>query len=196
MHDVDGARLGSLADDGAAGHLEIVTPRGAEEPVSFFAYRGMQSRLVPEGCEVFRLAHRHEDVVGALEALADRVRAPATPTTVEGARPAVICAVTRVVDDRAERHALADRTGATACDMESAALAATGRLHGVLRAIADGPERPLGALGNAAKPDGSVAWRPVVRAFLAHPVSSARAARAASRGFASLSRALAGNARG
>jgi acetolactate synthase-1/2/3 large subunit len=65
-------------------HLVLV---GAEEPVSFFAYRGMQSRLVPDGCEVVRLAHRHEDIVGALEAFADRVRAPDTPTTPERARP-------------------------------------------------------------------------------------------------------------
>jgi acetolactate synthase-1/2/3 large subunit len=67
-------------------HLVLV---GAEEPVSFFAYRGMPSRLVPEGCEVVRLVHRHEDVVGALEALTTRVRAPAAANVVASARPAL-----------------------------------------------------------------------------------------------------------
>ena len=118
------------------------------------------------------------------------------PWELAGARPAVLCAVSRVVDDPAERCALAERSGAIACDMESAALAATGRLRGIVRAIADGPERPLGALAHGANADGSVAWKSVARAFLGEPIRAARAARAASRGLASLSRALAVSPRG
>ena len=65
-------------------HLILV---GAEAPVSFFAYVGQESSLVPDGCNVVRLAHRHEDVVGALEALADAIDAPAEGDAVSGARP-------------------------------------------------------------------------------------------------------------
>ncbi len=49
---------------------------GAEAPVSFFAYRNMPSDLVPPDCTVVRLAHRHEDCVQALSALAKRLGAP------------------------------------------------------------------------------------------------------------------------
>jgi acetolactate synthase-1/2/3 large subunit len=55
-------------------HLIIVdtTP-----PVSFFAYPGKASDLVPEGCTVHVLARPGEDVTVALAALADAVGAPA-----------------------------------------------------------------------------------------------------------------------
>ena len=45
---------------------------GGEVPVSFFAYRDQPSSLVPDGCEVIHLAHRHEDVAHALTQIADR----------------------------------------------------------------------------------------------------------------------------
>lgn len=48
---------------------------GADSPVSFFAYQNLPSDLVPEGCEVIRLAHRHDDVADALTRLADVVAA-------------------------------------------------------------------------------------------------------------------------
>ena len=50
---------------------------GGERPVSFFAYRNLPSDLVPEHCEVHRVAHRHEDVAQALDDLADAVDAKA-----------------------------------------------------------------------------------------------------------------------
>jgi acetolactate synthase-1/2/3 large subunit len=61
-------------------HLIIVdtTP-----PVSFFAYPGKASDLVPEGCTVHVLARPGEDATGALAALADAVGAPA-----DGSAPA------------------------------------------------------------------------------------------------------------
>ena len=61
---------------------------GGERPVSFFAYRNMPSDLVPDHCEVIRIAHRHEDVALALEDLADALDAPA-PELPRGARPGV-----------------------------------------------------------------------------------------------------------
>ncbi len=65
---------------------------GAQAPVSFFAYRGQPSALVPEGCRVVRLCHRHEDAAGALAALADAVDAVDAvehPTGTSGERPEV-----------------------------------------------------------------------------------------------------------
>lgn len=50
---------------------------GSKRPASFFAYPGKASDLVPEGVEPIMLAQTHEDIVGALEALADEVAAPA-----------------------------------------------------------------------------------------------------------------------
>jgi acetolactate synthase-1/2/3 large subunit len=48
---------------------------GAASPVSFFAYPGRGSDLVPDGCEVVLLAEAGQDVEAALVALADRVAA-------------------------------------------------------------------------------------------------------------------------
>jgi len=48
---------------------------GSKAPVAFFAYPGKPSELSPEGCEVVTLATPAEDVVGALEALAEEVGA-------------------------------------------------------------------------------------------------------------------------
>ncbi len=54
-------------------HLVLVE---AASPVSFFAYPGKASDLVPPGCTVHILARPGEDVAGALEALAEAVGAP------------------------------------------------------------------------------------------------------------------------
>ncbi|HEX7035525.1 MAG TPA: acetolactate synthase large subunit [Pseudomonadales bacterium] len=66
---------------------------GSDAPVSFFAYRGQPSLLVPDGCRVLRLNHRHEDGAGALTALAGALGAmPGAPTTATPAsapRPAL-----------------------------------------------------------------------------------------------------------
>jgi acetolactate synthase I/II/III large subunit len=50
---------------------------GTREPVAFFGYRDHPSRLVSSGTRVSLLADAAEDVTGALEALAQRVHAPA-----------------------------------------------------------------------------------------------------------------------
>ncbi|HTY17192.1 MAG TPA: acetolactate synthase large subunit [Myxococcota bacterium] len=61
---------------------------GTRDPVSFFGYPGVPSRLAPNGCVRTELARAGEDVVGALESLADALGAPPTPPRVEPrARP-------------------------------------------------------------------------------------------------------------
>jgi acetolactate synthase-1/2/3 large subunit len=61
-------------------HLILVD---TASPVSFFAYPGKASDLVPAGCTVHTLARAGEDALGALAALADALGAPA-----DGAAPA------------------------------------------------------------------------------------------------------------
>jgi len=72
------AYLAELASVQLAGldHLVLVD---APEPVSFFAYPGKKSRLVPETCTLHRLAAESEDVGAALEALCTALAAPAAP---------------------------------------------------------------------------------------------------------------------
>jgi acetolactate synthase-1/2/3 large subunit len=66
--------LGEFAMQQLAGlrHLVVVD---AKAPVSFFAYPGKPSYLVPDGCEVHVLASPTDDALGALVALADAVGA-------------------------------------------------------------------------------------------------------------------------
>jgi acetolactate synthase-1/2/3 large subunit len=63
-------------------HLILVD---AKAPVSFFAYPGKPSYLVPDGCEVHTLAGDAQDAAGALEALADTVGAAADAATIQPA---------------------------------------------------------------------------------------------------------------
>jgi len=66
-------------------HLILVD---AKAPVSFFAYPGKPSQLVPEGCEVLELAAPTADVLASLEALADAVGAgDAQPVLQTASRP-------------------------------------------------------------------------------------------------------------
>ncbi|MDH5670897.1 MAG: acetolactate synthase large subunit [Myxococcales bacterium] len=65
-------------------HLVLV---GSQEPVSFFAYPGKPSYLVPEGCSVHRLAEPGDDMVDALARLADALKAPADGATIQQLAP-------------------------------------------------------------------------------------------------------------
>jgi acetolactate synthase I/II/III large subunit len=70
-------RLGYLAEFAVAQlqgtrHLVLVD---AKPPASFFAYPGKPSSLVPDGCEVHTLATGPDDVVDALQRLAEAVGA-------------------------------------------------------------------------------------------------------------------------
>jgi acetolactate synthase-1/2/3 large subunit len=84
-------RLGYLAEHvqhqlTGAKHIVLA---GTRSPVSFFAYPGKASDLVPEGCAVHTLADPAQDVVGALANLADLVAAGTEPVRVPAARPAI-----------------------------------------------------------------------------------------------------------
>jgi acetolactate synthase I/II/III large subunit len=61
-------------------HLVLVDTKS---PVSFFAYPGKPSDLVPEGCTVHVLAGPDGDPAAALAALADAVGAPADAATIQ-----------------------------------------------------------------------------------------------------------------
>jgi len=63
-------------------HLIVVD---AKAPVSFFAYPGKASYLVPDGCEVHVLASGADDAANALAALAEAVGAPADGATIQPA---------------------------------------------------------------------------------------------------------------
>ena len=84
-------RLGYLAEFAAAQltglrHLVLV---GSRAPVSFFAYPGKASDLVPDGCEVHVLTDVAEDGVSAIADLADRLGASAGAARLTAAaRPA------------------------------------------------------------------------------------------------------------
>lgn len=74
-------RLGYLAEFARAqiGGTTKLVLAGTPAPVSFFAYPGQPGRIAPEGCEEVVLADRGEDVVAALEALADLLGAGPSP---------------------------------------------------------------------------------------------------------------------
>jgi acetolactate synthase I/II/III large subunit len=55
---------------------DAIVIAGAPPPVAFFGYPNIPSGLIPEGCPTATLAMPHEDVAGALEALAGALDAP------------------------------------------------------------------------------------------------------------------------
>jgi acetolactate synthase-1/2/3 large subunit len=60
---------------------------GAPAPVAFFGYPNQPSSLVPEGMKTTILAEPEQDVVGALEALADLIRVPRAPAMLRDPDP-------------------------------------------------------------------------------------------------------------
>ncbi len=70
--------------------IEVLKPfqrivlAGAREPVSFFGYRGLPSRLAPETAQVVELAPPEADVVGALEALGEQLGAARETARADG----------------------------------------------------------------------------------------------------------------
>jgi hypothetical protein len=124
-----------------------------------------------------------------------------------GFRPGTLVTATRVVDadgrtlwdgpalavegaeEAVVRRDLAKRSGASVVDMESGVLASTGRLAGVVRAVSDSGNRPVGRLVCAGKADGGTDWKVVATAFVTEPVKSFRTARDARKATAALARA-------
>ncbi|TVT57303.1 acetolactate synthase large subunit [Amycolatopsis rhizosphaerae] len=84
-------RLGYLAEQATyqLNGIRHLVLAGAKAPVSFFAYPGKASELVPEGAQVHVLAELGEDVTGALEALATEVAADTEPVLQQPQRPAL-----------------------------------------------------------------------------------------------------------
>ena len=76
----------AIAQLGDVRHLILA---GARAPVSFFAYPGKPSSLVPDGCQVHQLAGAGDDVCGALAALADLTAPDAKPVPQQPGRPAL-----------------------------------------------------------------------------------------------------------
>jgi acetolactate synthase-1/2/3 large subunit len=82
------AYLAEFAQSQLAGTRHLILA-GARAPVSFFAYPGLPSSLVPGGCQVHTLAQPGEDVGAALASLAERVAAAARPQPQPAQRPAL-----------------------------------------------------------------------------------------------------------
>ncbi|WP_199432410.1 acetolactate synthase large subunit [Qaidamihabitans albus] len=82
-------RLGYLAEQVAyqLDGVRHVLLAGTRSPVSFFAYPGKASDLVPEGAQVHTLADVDDDVTSALEHLADVVAPGTEPVLAEARRP-------------------------------------------------------------------------------------------------------------
>lgn len=84
-------RLAYLAEFAAAqltGVRQLILA-GARAPVSFFAYPGQASSLVPGQCRVHQLAGPGDDVPAALEAMAELVAPDAKPVPQPAQRPAL-----------------------------------------------------------------------------------------------------------
>ena len=82
------AYLAEFAQSQLAGTQQLILA-GARPPVSFFAYPGLPSSLVPDGCQVHTLARPGEDLCGALASLAERVAPGARPQPQPALRPAL-----------------------------------------------------------------------------------------------------------
>ncbi|MCX7556650.1 acetolactate synthase large subunit [Xanthomonadaceae bacterium JHOS43] len=81
------AYMAELASVQLTGHSHLILV-DTKSPVSFFAYPGKKSDLVPEGCEVITLASPSQDAAGSLEKLAQALDATrATPALQHFLRP-------------------------------------------------------------------------------------------------------------
>jgi acetolactate synthase I/II/III large subunit len=67
--------------------IEHIVLVGARMPVAFFAYPEKPSLLYPSGCRGHVLARPEEDVLGALDALADALGARSTPAPIANGSP-------------------------------------------------------------------------------------------------------------
>ncbi|MET8997905.1 acetolactate synthase large subunit [Amycolatopsis sp. Hca4] len=84
-------RLGYLAEQVAyqLDGIKHVVVAGTKAPVSFFAYPGKASDLVPEGAKVHTLASVGQDVTRALNEVAELVAADTEPVPAPESRPAL-----------------------------------------------------------------------------------------------------------
>ncbi|HLK78585.1 MAG TPA: acetolactate synthase large subunit [Streptosporangiaceae bacterium] len=82
------AYLAEQAEEQLAGTDHLILA-GARSPVSFFAYPGQRSDLVPDACSVAVLADKEQDVETALDRLADLVASGTEPVLAPLAVPGV-----------------------------------------------------------------------------------------------------------
>ncbi|HEY0329666.1 MAG TPA: acetolactate synthase large subunit [Rhodopseudomonas sp.] len=97
--------------------VEMLVLIGSQEPVSFFAYPNQPGRLAQPACEIVQLARADQDLVQALQWLADEAKAPAAPLVFAGPLPAAaapsaagdaltVAAVNRLVATRLPEQAI------------------------------------------------------------------------------------------
>jgi acetolactate synthase-1/2/3 large subunit len=91
---------------------------GAKEPVTFFAYPNEKGRLAPPSCEIVQLARPDQDLVQALEWLAEEVKTASSPAThvalpctghlapTPSGDTLTVAAINRLVADRLPEHAI------------------------------------------------------------------------------------------
>jgi acetolactate synthase-1/2/3 large subunit len=72
---------------GALTGNEFLVLAGAKDPVAFFGYQGVPSRLVPAGCALEMLARPEQDIAAALDDLARAIGAPAQVSVPDPKRP-------------------------------------------------------------------------------------------------------------
>ena len=63
---------------------------GAREPVAFFAYPNKPSVFAPPDCKIHILADHHEDIAGAIEALAEELEVADVEPTLAPEKPAIL----------------------------------------------------------------------------------------------------------
>lgn len=76
--------------------VEVLLLIGANEPVGFFAYPDVASRLAPEGCEILAVAPPGSDTRGALVTMVEELKAPTTPIASGETTPVPTGALTNV----------------------------------------------------------------------------------------------------
>jgi hypothetical protein len=110
---------------------------------------------------------------------------------VRGAKPGTVLGGDVLVHDAAERARLRAATGADAVDMESATLARSGRLAGVVRAISDDAASAVEGVDATVHPDGSTDVTGLLRWVATHRRGAVRSMKDALRALRALEQAVA-----
>ena len=157
------AYLAEAAEAQLAGVRQLMLA-GARSPVSFFAYPGRSSDLVPDGCTVRRLADRGQDAEAALELLAGKVAAGTEPVlarhSVPDPEPGPLTAVSlanTVARSLPEHAVIADEANTTGFALPKALAAAARHTLLTLTGGSIGQGLPVATGAAVAAPD-----RPVV----------------------------------
>jgi len=115
--------------------VEVLVLVGTKPPVSFFAYPGKPSWCTPANAAIHYLAHPHEDGTSALEAVAEAIGAPKTPSKIaEFARPGMPAdgfnqyTIGQVIARHLPEGAIVSDEGAT-CGVGTAVATATAPPH-------------------------------------------------------------------